>query len=151
MEKKAVFFIYEALMKKGNMFKTHKTVWKQPGKKVFSSQLSISLDTQLVSLWCHVTVTHSGSRPANSSSSPVMFSETIHVCKVLQNQIQAAESDAEEMCHEGAHISMSYFGLSHIFTSFSVRFKLNHIFLRYVWHFLPSLLLNILIQKKMQF
>lgn len=61
-----------------------------------------------------------------------MFSETIHVCKVLQNQIQAAESDAEEMCHEGAHISMSYFGLSHIFTSFSVRFKLNHIFLHYV-------------------
>lgn len=81
----------------------------------------MSLDTQLVSLWCHVTVTHSGSRPANSSSSLVMFSETIHVHKVLQNQIQAAESaDAEEMCHEGAHICRSYFDLSHICTSFSV-------------------------------
>lgn len=77
---------------------------KATWKKDLRSELPMSLDTQLVLLQCQGTVTHIGFRSANSSSSPVMFSKTTHVCKVLQNQIQEVKGDAEEMCHEGACI-----------------------------------------------
>lgn len=93
---------------------------KATWKKALRSELLMPLDTQLVSLQCRESVTPMGSGSANSSRHPVMFSETTHVCKVLQNQMQAVKGDAEEMCHERAHPSRASLDLSHIFTSFSI-------------------------------
>ena len=92
-----------------------KATWKES----LRSELPIFLDTHLVLLQRRESETPIGSRSANSSSCPVMFSKTTRVCKVLQNQIQAVKGDAEEMCHEGTHPSRASLDLSHIFTSFS--------------------------------
>lgn len=89
-------------------------------KEALRSELPMSPDTQLVSLRCWGFVTCIGSRSAKSSSHPVMFSESTHVCKVLQKQMQAGKADIEEMCNEATHPSGTNFDLSHIFTFFSI-------------------------------
>lgn len=84
-----------------------KAIWKR---------LLMSLDNSVVSLLCQESMTLNGSGSASSSSCPVMFSKTTHVCKVLH--IQAVKGDAEEMCHE-EHLSRVSLDLSQIFTFFS--------------------------------
>lgn len=92
-------------------------------EETLRSELQLSLDTQLVSLQCWRFVACTGSGSAKSSSHPVMFSESTHVCKALQQQIQAGKGDVEEMCHEVTHPSRTYLDLSHIFTFFSIGVK----------------------------
>lgn len=119
-------------------------------KEALRSELGMSPDTQLVSLQCWGLVACIGSRSAKSSSHPVMFSESTHVCKVLQKQIQEEKGDVEEMCHEVMDPSRTNLDLSHIFTFFSIWVKKNiYLYLHCTSCVFPSFPVNTWIQKKM--